>query len=142
MQHALTERPQVVCVILINARHIEVKYPRGLNVFVRGSYVRGSREKARPVTIIILSLFIRQNYRTARQDARTRFIHAKHTGRDRQTAGVATNVSLDVTQLDLHDDDDESMQCELDRQFYAPSALRRAYKRFQLRDNDRRSINP
>ena len=68
---------------------------------------------------------------------------SRKTHRARQTSGMATNVSLDVTQLDLHGDDDESMQYEFDGQFYAPSALRRAHKRFQLRDdNDKRSINP
>lgn len=71
----------------------------------------------------------------------TRFIHAKRTGRDRQTAGVATNVSPDVTRLDPHSDDDDSAQRELDGTVL-PTVCR-VHKRFQLRDdNDGRRINP
>jgi len=55
--------------------------------------------------------------------ARSRFIHAKRNGRDRQTAGVVTNVSPDVMRLDPHGDDDDSVQCELDRQFYCTVCL-------------------
>lgn len=122
---------------------MRVKYPRGLNASVCGS-CRGSREEARPVIIIgVLSFFTRQKLQNhASRSTGTWSTHAKHTGRDRQIAGVATNVSPDVTRLDPHGDDDDSGS-ELDGRFYASSASHRAHNRFQLRDdNDRRPINP
>lgn len=69
----------------------------------------------------------------APRSTRTWSTRAKHTSRDRQIAGVATNVSPDVTRLDPHGDDDDSGQrSELDGRFHASSASHRAHNRFQL----------